>query len=265
MKETHRCLGVVPEKMGDLPKGREEMVFRLVQLVRIMEMDNVIEQCRVSGNPMWLVNFSGWLVFLVIFTLKSSAQAQETPDPPLTKSMSHLLKDLEIQNEIEITATQLKSIKKIDSDMLAALDEASKSTENDTGTAEDKSKLKQTIKFIIKEADQKILDNVLVGIQSVRLKQIVWQQEMNRVGIERFMQNNAVVNYVDINASEVSAFKTAVRKAKLKLVKDVEALKAKMRADLIASLTEEQQDKIDQLLGQEFQRNQSVWGKRNSP
>ncbi len=126
------------------------------------------------------------------------------PRPPNKAPIAMTLRNVEVRDELGLNQDQVEKIEKIHRKMLTELAQL-RAEGNASGSATDvdATNIAAVHKARMDDADKDITKDVLLEFQSKRLKQIQWRIELNRIGIDRFLKNEAITSYLEMTEKEM--------------------------------------------------------------
>ena len=168
-------------------------------------------------------------------------------------NMENMLRDNQIQQELGLVEEQMKEIKSIQEAFSRQMQEQSQSLfidgKFDATRARELGEKMQTVQATMK----KKIDGVLLPHQQQRLKQLSYHVEMqNRPGGQAIFQGR-IAEELELTDEQKEELEERAEEIEKELEKDIAELKKKAREDLLKGLTAKQREKLDSMLGEEFQ------------
>ena len=160
-------------------------------------------------------------------------------------NMENMLRDNQIQQELGLVEEQMKEIKSIQEAFSRQMQEQSQSLfidgKFDATRARELGEKMQTVQATMK----KKIDGVLLPHQQQRLMQ-------NRPGGQAIFQGR-IAEELELTDEQKEELEERAEEIEKELEKDIAELKKKAREDLLKGLTAKQREKLDSMLGEEFQ------------
>ena len=105
----------------------------------------------------------------------------------------------------------------------------------------------------ITESAQAEMEEVFLPHQLDRLKQLGVRNQMNRQGVLGALMNDPLAAELELTDEQKGKLQKSAKEIESELTREIEELKVKARKKLFSSLTREQQQKLDDLIGDEYQ------------
>lgn len=200
---------------------------------------------------------------LAVLVAPLVAVGKQLPEPARKTSISKLLTFPEIQKELELSSKQIDGIRDLNREMMNSLQELQTSQSGLSGDkAMNMEEYGSLTKSILSENEEQIMTEILSEPQVKRLKQVTWRLEIQRTGLNRFLTNKEVTNYLGMSEEDRKEFFKKIGAARVQLMKDVQKLQMEMERKLISSLPDECLENIENLIGDDFQMDRAAWSQR---
>ncbi len=167
------------------------------------------------------------------------------PDP------MDLIRDMDIQKEIELDTTQLDNFNRLQKDVQETMNEYTKELQ---GGRFDREKLKELgtkMKKVNDETKEKIRE-MLLPHQLDRLNQISVQRHMQYSGTAGALASKQLAEQLGISEEQIERLKKKSEEANKELTEKMEQLKNEAREKVLAELTKEQREKLEALIGKKY-------------
>lgn len=160
-----------------------------------------------------------------------------------------LLNDPGVQKELELVDEQRDQIRDMQNsfaqEIKSKLDGAMKS-----GT--DHNRIPEIIEDINKRKKERLAE-ILLPHQVDRLRQISLQSNVNNAGLGQALASKALMEQLGIDDAQKEKLKTKAEELAKELEEKVAKLRQEMREELMDELTPDQQKKLKELLGNQFE------------
>jgi hypothetical protein len=206
------------------------------------------------------------LIFFMLCLSGSACGQDEPPQPPNRIFSSKFLRTDEVQQELELTEDQLENIHKIEIDLFSGINKLrtqllegnAPDGSNENLQDVDKSNVAEVVESRVADAERAIMEGVLLDFQVKRLRQIKWQIEKERIGIDRFLKDESVSTFLGMTEKEKKEFFEKAMKERTRVAKKMEELRIEMEKKVLTFMPESCQERFDELLGDEFKIKRSA-------
>ena len=106
------------------------------------------------------------------------------------------------------------------------------------------------------------MKDLLLPHQIKRLEQLSHQVSMKKGGAANALTSGKLKDELELSDDDVTKLKARSKELNEKLEKDIAALKAKVKKDLLKELSASQRKKLDELTGDEFEYKEQTWRDR---
>jgi len=167
--------------------------------------------------------------------------------------MSMLAND-NIRKELEIVDSQMDSLRAVNEEFQKRAAMEMRSV--DLGNASEVLKRMRGLT----DAAKKDIESVFLPHQLDRLRQLGVQQQMSRKGVLGALVTDPLASHLEISNEQKEELRDAAKKIEEDLAKEMAALRAKARKRLFAKLKPEQQKELNEMIGDDYQFDQSSAG-----
>lgn len=157
-----------------------------------------------------------------------------------------LLTNEKIREDLEIVDSQLEEIEQVNRELQKRM--AREVRELDF---ENPKELVERLRGLTDNAKTEI-EGVFLPHQIDRLKQLGLRQEMNRKGVLGALLSDPLASELEITAEQKKKLQESAKEIAEELARDLEAVRAKARNKLIKNLSGQQQQKLESLVGDEY-------------
>lgn len=188
-----------------------------------------------------------------------------------SNGMMNMLNNKSVRDEIELVDDQYKKMQQFNQELQTAMmkevQAMMKPAKSGDGKINNQSiqlrgtKLKELMKQQKEEAEKKLKD-LLLPHQIKRLEQLSHQVSMKKAGAANALTNGKLKEELDLSDDDVAKLKARSKELNEKLEKDIAALKAKAKKDLLNVLSSSQRKKLEELTGDEFEYKEQTWRDR---
>lgn len=188
-----------------------------------------------------------------------------------SNGMMNMLNNKSVREEIELVDDQYKKMQQFNQELQSAMmkevQAMMKPAKSGDGKTNNRSiqlrgtKLKELMKQQKEEAEKKLKD-LLLPHQIKRLEQLSHQVSMKKAGTANALTNGKLKEELDLTDDDVAKLNARSKELNEKLEKDIAALKAKAKKDLLKELSSSQRKKLEELTGDEFEYKEQTWRDR---
>ena len=186
--------------------------------------------------------------------IRASHKLQKTPfGSPFHSSKSWMMRLLEndgVRDEIEMLDYQFEEIKNSSHEVSAEMTEAIRDWVNQPDNL-NAGLIKKRLRRIRENAEAK-LDELVLPQQQTRLRQLLMHGRLMREPTDRVLTTGAVADELELSERQIKDLRSKWREIEKKLSKDIAELRAKARKELSRHLKPDQQQKFDELFGEDF-------------
>ena len=167
-----------------------------------------------------------------------------------------LLNDASVQKDLALVDGQLERIEAINKEFSERMKENLKGIRDEEGNI----KLNSTTGFRdliaeMKNQQQEEINSILLPNQQARLKQVARQMKMRRMGSEKAL-TKLLAEELGLTADQTQRIQEKSKELKKQIEEKIAEMKANAKKELFSELTKEQKQKLEELLGDDFQVKQ---------
>lgn len=170
-----------------------------------------------------------------------------------------LLADKSIRKELEVVDDQVEEIKRLNRQLQERLSKEVRSMD-----LTDSAQVISTIRDITESA-QADMEDVFLPHQLDRLKQLGVRHQMNRQSVLGALLTDPLASELGLTEEQKDELRQTAKKIESELARELEELKIKARQQLFSCLTREQQQKLDDLIGDEYRFSVDAFGIAKRP
>lgn len=122
-------------------------------------------------------------------------------------------------------------------------------------------KLKQVSKEI-KDEKREEIEGLLLPGQLERLKQVALQMKMKQQGTINALRGKEIAEALGLDEDQIESLREKSKEISARMQEEMEALREKARKDLLSELTSDQQKKLEELMGEDFEESKPEPGRR---
>jgi ribosome recycling factor len=175
-------------------------------------------------------------------------------DPSDSSALAALLQQEKIRQELGISDSQMAGIQKLQKEsgelLQKAVQELMKATKESGGAAQ-LDHIREA-RERVRELTERGIEEILLPDQVDRIKQIAFQVEITRMGMGPSLTRGKFGEAVGIRNEQKPELIRLAQELEEETRKKIAAIRAEAREKLIAKLDEEQQQKVEDLLGKYF-------------
>ena len=181
-------------------------------------------------------------------------------DPMSLVQMAQIQKELELVDEQQ---EKLKAIRDELNDKMSARMRERLAGDGGKFRFDAEAMAKWTEEMQALKADaEKQIDEVLLPQQRDRLRQLAHHVELKRSGAQDALLDGKLAEELGITAEQRARLRRVLFRSEKETAAEIARLKEKAKAELFAELTPEQQKKLKDLLGDDFDYQQTDWRQR---
>ncbi len=158
-----------------------------------------------------------------------------------------------IQEEIELVDDQKNQLDEVRRDFASRIKEAMSSIHEDGGITGDKGREIAERFEKLQQEQQAAMREVLLPHQVERLEQIAVQQRMKMAGASGLLADNKIAEALGISDEQQKEIKAKAEELAKELQRKIEALRAETREELLQTLTAEQREKLQKMMGAKYE------------
>ncbi len=162
-----------------------------------------------------------------------------------------LLADKAIRSELEVVDYQYDQLKKVNDSIQKRVAEQLRSI--DLKSPED---LASSVREITRSVREEF-EGVLLPHQLGRLRQLAVQNQMRRRSVVDVLTTDPLATKLEITDEQKKDLKAAEKEIEQELARDIADLRRKAREKLLSKLNRSQREKLDEILGDDFQFSKS--------
>lgn len=185
---------------------------------------------------------------------KTATQYGGSGSPVMT-----LLADKRIRQELEVVDDQVSEIQRLNRELQERL-----SIEVRSLDLTNPAQVVATIRNITETAQSK-MENVILPHQLDRLKQLGIRDQMNRQGVLGALMSDPLASELEITDEQMDELQQSAKAIETELAREIEELKIEARKKMFATLNRTQQQKLDDLIGDEFRFRSDATGINDRP
>lgn len=158
-----------------------------------------------------------------------------------------------IQQEIELVDDQKQQLDEVRRDFASRIKDAMSSIHEDGGLSGDKGREIAERFEQLKQEQQAAMRDVLLPHQVERLEQIAVQQRMKTAGASGLLADKKIAEALGISEEQQKEIKSRAEELSKELQRKIEALREETREELLQTLTAEQREKLQKMMGNKFE------------
>lgn len=167
--------------------------------------------------------------------------------------MESLLMDQQIQGELELVDDQMEKIRQIQKEMQEEISKEVKGMSfNNGGFDPERLQSMQSMMRSIRSEGESRINDVLLPHQTQRLEQLRRHLRMKSQGNGDSLVNGELAEALDISEAQAERIKEKAAELEKELAAEIKKLQAEAKEELFKELTPAQQDKLKELLGDNF-------------
>jgi hypothetical protein len=164
-----------------------------------------------------------------------------------------LLMDSQIQSELELVDDQLERIRQIQKEMQEEISKEVKEMNlSDGGFDPQRLQSMQSVMRAIRSEGESRINDVLLPHQTQRLQQLRRHLRMKSQGNGDALLNGELAEALDISEEQAQRIKEKAEKLEKELAAEIRKLQLEAKEELFKELTPAQQEKLKDLLGENF-------------
>lgn len=167
-------------------------------------------------------------------------------------SLMDLLRDPRVRQELEMLDDQFEEIQaksqeiqqRTNGRVLTLLGEARNGSLSPQ-------RVRENILALRQEAEREI-EKAILPFQFRRLRQVAYHVQMSRRGVADVLTTDPIASELGLSDEQRASLRETAEEVEEELAKEIAKLRAKAKAKLFAKLDKRQQDKLSEILGEEF-------------
>lgn len=171
-----------------------------------------------------------------------------------------LLNNSDVQSELNLVDEQVERLNDVRKEFRDQINEVTSQLRGENGnlnlTPEMIEKLRQVTEEV-REKKREEIEGLLLPEQIERLKQLALQRNMKQRGTANALGSEEVAEALGLDEKQIEALREKSKELAERVQKEIEAAKEKAREELLGELTDEQREKLSELLGEEFESSKS--------
>lgn len=162
-----------------------------------------------------------------------------------------MLNNASVQKDLQLVDEQLEQIQDINKDFSEQIREKLDEMRDDGGNFNIQGGGFASLISDLKEKQRQQIENILLPDQQDRLKQVARQMKMKNMGSQRVI-TEMLSKELGISDEQKTRIKEKSQKLQSELESKIAELKANAKKDLLQELSQDQRQKLEDLLGDEF-------------
>ena len=169
-----------------------------------------------------------------------------------------MLSDPSVRKELELVDEQMDRIREVNKDFGQKIRDSLGDLSKDGFDPAHADRLKETIGEIQRQKQEEI-DKLLLPHQLDRLKQVALQMQMKSRGTAGALSSDKVAEALGLTDEQIDKLKARSKELKKEIAEKTKKLKGDAKNELIGMLSSEQQQKLKEMMGDEFTSNKDDW------
>lgn len=169
-----------------------------------------------------------------------------------------MLSNPSVRKDLELVDEQMDRIREVNKDFGQRIRDSLGDLSKDGFDPGHAANLKQIIADIQQQKQEEI-DKLLLPHQVERLKQVALQMQMKARGTAGALSSDKVAETLGLTEDQMNNLKTRSKELQQEIAEKTKKLQADAKNELIGMLTSEQQQKLKDMMGDEFSANADDW------
>ena len=169
-----------------------------------------------------------------------------------------MLSDPSVRKDLELVDEQMDRIREVNKEFGQRIRDSLGDLSKDGFDPAQASKLKDIIGDIQRQKQEEI-DKLLLPHQIDRLKQVALQMQMKSRGTANALSNDKIAEALGLTEEQIKNLKSRSTELQQEIAEKTKKLQADAKEELIGMLTSEQQQKLKEMMGDDFATNMEDW------
>lgn len=170
-----------------------------------------------------------------------------------------LLSNQNVQSELNLVDEQVEQLKDVQKRFQDRMREVTSEMRGEGGRFKFDESMIQKLKDVsaeIQEQKRAEIEGLLLPDQIQRLKEVALQTKMKRAGTVNALGSEEVAEALGLTEEQIEKLREKSKKLADDVRKEIEAVRERARKKLLSELTDEQQEKLEEMMGEKFEEEE---------